>query len=292
MTHRPGRLVDIGDTALFVVEVGDNGGYPILAFHGGPGDDHHEFGDYLDPLADRGYRLVLVDERGQGRSAPSDESTWTLPKMAEDVVSLARAMGLGPYATLGHSYGAFITLQNAVDFPGMASQVIVSNGVPSARFLDVVEENLARFEPVELRRQVQASWDRESSVETEEDFASLMHDQWPFHFADPLDARIEEYERRRAGGRFSPRVLRVFAAQDYGAIEVEDRLGEVAQPVLILAGRHDRVCSVEAAEAMARGIPSSELVVFEESGHMTFVEENERYLDAVDNFLRRTRDAR
>jgi proline iminopeptidase len=56
--------------------------------------------------------------------------------------------------------------------------------------------------------------------------------------------------------------------------------------VLVLAGRYDRVCSVRAAEDMAVGIPDARLVVFERSGHMTFVEENEAYLDAVDAFLR------
>jgi pimeloyl-ACP methyl ester carboxylesterase len=75
---------------------------------------------------------------------------------------------------------------------------------------------------------------------------------------------------------------------DYGGIEVEDRLAEITQPVLLLAGRFDRVCALEAHEFMAERIPNAELVVFEESGHMTFVEETEKYLDAVDAFLRRT----
>ena len=55
----------------------------------------------------------------------------------------------------------------------------------------------------------------------------------------------------------------------------------------MLAGRHDRTCSVAAAEAMASGLPDAELVVFERSGHMTFVEENEAYLAAVRDFLAR-----
>jgi pimeloyl-ACP methyl ester carboxylesterase len=42
---------------------------------------------------------------------------------------------------------------------------------------------------------------------------------------------------------------------------------------------------VEAAEAMAQGLPDAELVIFEHSGHMTFVEENERYLETVRGFL-------
>jgi proline iminopeptidase len=90
-----------------------------------------------------------------------------------------------------------------------------------------------------------------------------------------------------AGAVYGPDVLRAAAAEDYGAIAVEGRLAEVTHPVLVLAGRHDRTCSVAAAEALAAGLPDSELVVFERSGHMTFVEENEAYLDAVRDFLER-----
>src|SRR5262249_53171828 len=136
--HPPGRLVKAWDTELYVVEVGDAAGYPILILHGGPGFDHRMFGDYLDPLADRGYWLFLVDQRAQGRSIPAPPESWTLHQMAADVTALAGALELDRYAVLGHSYGAFVALQNAVDFPGMAAQTIVSSGVPSAHYLDVV----------------------------------------------------------------------------------------------------------------------------------------------------------
>src|SRR5215213_7840922 len=279
-----GRLVDIGDTRLYVVERGDR--YPLLVFHGGPGLDHHSFGDYLDALADE-YRLILVDQRSNGRSDRAPEETWTLEQMAVDVSALAQALELGQYAVLGHSYGAFVVLQHAVEFPDDAAQTIVSSGIPSARFLEHVAQNLAAFEPVELREQVTSSWDREKYVRTQEEVAELLHDQLPFQFADPHDRRIEEYERRTAGAIYSPEVLRRFASEEYGGIEVEDRLGDVSQPVLVLAGRHDRTCSVEAAQAIAEGVGQGELVVFESSCHMTFVEENEAYMRAVRDFLKR-----
>ena len=276
--------INIGDTRLFVVERGQ--GYPLIVLHGGPGLDHHEFADYLDPLCDE-FRLILVDLRAQGQSDDCPEETWTLEQMAQDVVSLAGAMGLEKYAVLGHSYGAFVALQNAVDFPGAAAQSIVSGGVPSARFLAVVEKNLAEFEPESLRKQVADSWAREAEAQTQEEFASLMHDQMPFHFGNPLDPRMVEYEERTAETVYSPAMLRHFSQAEYGGIEVENRLKNVAQPVLVCTGRHDRVCTVEAAEAMVEGLPNAELVIFEKSGHMTFVEENERYLEVVRGFLKK-----
>jgi proline iminopeptidase len=277
-----GQHVNIGDTRLFVVQRGQ--GYPLIVLHGGPGLDHHEFADYLDPLCDQ-FRLILVDLRAQGQSDHCTEETWTLEQMARDVVLLANALGLEKYALLGHSYGAFVALQNAVDFPGAAAQTIVSGGVPSSRFLEVVDKHLAEFEPEFLRKQVADSWARESSAQTQADFASLMHDQMPFHFGNPLDSRIAEYEERTAETIYSPAILRHFSEAEYGGIEVENRLKNVTQPVLVCTGRLDRVCTVGAAEATAAGLSNAELVIFERSGHMTFVEENERYIQVVRDFL-------
>ena len=281
-----GRLVDIGDTRLHVVERG--AGYPVILLHGGPGLDHHEFADYLDPLTDE-HRLLLVDQRAQGRSERADPATWTLRQMAADVVSLARALELPSYAVLGHSFGAFVALQWAVEFPDEPGPAIISSGLPSSRYLDRVAERLETFEPVELRERVAASWAREQSVETPEDVAALLHDQMPFHFWDPLDPRIEEFERRSAGAVYSPEVLQHFAQAGYGDIDVEDRLPGVRRHVLVLAGRHDRTCDVEGSRVIAEAIPDGELVVFEDSAHMTYVEETDLYLDVVRSFLARCR---
>lgn len=278
-----GRLVPIDDTALWVTERGD--GYPVLVLHGGPGLDHHEFADYLDPLTDD-LRLVFVDARSCGRSDPTPASTWTLERHAQDVIMLARSLRLERYAVLGHSYGAFVALQNAVDYPGMAAQVILSGGIPSLRYLGpTVERNLQTFEPVTLREQVAASWAREPNVQTQGEVAALMADQMPFHFADPLDPRIDDYLARTQDAVYAPDVLRHSASDGFGGIDLEHRLDQVSSPTLVLAGRHDRTCSVEAAEAMVRGIAGAELTVFERSGHMTFVEEPERYAAAVRGFL-------
>ena len=284
-----GRLVDVGDTRLYVDERGAPDAFPLLVFHGGPGLDHHEFGDYLDPVCDDGVRLLLLDQRAQGRSEPTPPDTWTLERMAQDVIMLALALKLGRYAVLGHSYGAFVALQNAVDYPGQAVATVVSGGVASVRDLEGVADALGSFEPAELREQVAYSWERESSVMTSEEVARLLHDQLPFHFRDPNDPRIAEYERRSAGAVYAPEVLRHFATAEYGGIDLKDRLPEVTQPVLVLAGRYDRVCPAEASERMARLLPRAELHVFEESAHMTFVEEPERYLKVVGGFLGRSR---
>jgi proline iminopeptidase len=279
-----GELVDIGDTKLFVESRGD--GYPVIVLHGGPGLDHHEFADYLDPLADH-YRLLFVDQRANGRSAPAPAETWTLTQMSDDVSSLARTLNLDRYAVLGHSYGAFVALQHGVDHPDDAAVTIVSNGLPSVVYMQGLEELLGAFEPAELREQVAASWEREADAQTPKEVMELFVDQLPWHFANPRDPRIDEYARKIEGMAGSPEVLRHFAANEYGGIDVEDILERVTHPVLVITGRHERTCPVAGSEAMAKGLPDAELVILEHSAHMGFVEENETYVGAVRDFLDR-----
>ncbi len=282
-----GRLLPVHDTSLYVVERGAPDALPVLCLHGGPGMDHTQWGCWLDPLTEDGrYRLVLIDQRAQGRSDRSaPPETWTLQTMASDVSGVAAALGADDYAVLGHSYGSFVALQHAVDAHGAARATVVSNGVPSSRYLDAVADNLAAFEPVELREQVSAAWARETSVVTEEGYRSLLVDQLPFHFADPRDPRIQDYVAAQADARYAPDMLRRFSVEGYGGIDVEAQLPSVIQPMLILTGAADRVCVPEASRAMAEALPNSRLVVFENSGHTPFVEETEAYVRAVRDFL-------
>lgn len=280
-----GRLVEAGDTRLFVLERGD-GPLPLFVLHGGPGLDHTMFGAHLDGLTDT-CRLLFVDQRSQGRSDPAPPETWTLNALAADVERLAETLGLERYAVLGHSFGAFVTLQHAVDFSGRPAASIISSGLPTAAFLDSVQRNLEAFEPPELRDQVTNSWARESDAQTQEDCRSLLSDQLPFHFRDPLDPRIDAMRAELGKAVYAPDVLRAAATSNYGAIDVLERLPSVTHPALVLAGRHDRTCSLAGAEAIAEGIPGAELVVFEESAHMTFVEEQDKYLATVGDFISR-----
>jgi proline iminopeptidase len=71
------------------------------------------------------------------------------------------------------------------------------------------------------------------------------------------------------------------------AYDLRDRLHEIRVPTLIVVGRHDWITPVEASEEMAAGIPGAELVIFEHSGHSPQLEESERFLAVVRDFLTR-----
>jgi proline-specific peptidase len=72
--------------------------------------------------------------------------------------------------------------------------------------------------------------------------------------------------------------------------DITDRLAEIDVPTLVTTGRYDE-CTPKQAEIVHRGIAGSEWVVFENGSHMQFVEEPERYLEVLDDFLTRVEAA-
>jgi proline-specific peptidase len=73
--------------------------------------------------------------------------------------------------------------------------------------------------------------------------------------------------------------------------DVVGRLGEIRVPTLITSGRHDE-CTPALVEPLHRGISGSDWVLFEESAHMAYLEEPERYRQVVGGFLDRVERAR
>ena len=155
-------LVNLPDGyRLNVEELGS--GIPLIVLHGGPGLDHQMFRPYLDPLA-ADYRLLYVDERGQGRSERVDPATLSLDRFARDVDLLARTLRLDWFALLGHSFGAIIATYHAVEV-GTAGAYIISGGADeSDAMLADVEASLEELG--EAGKPIAASWEDEKTVQS------------------------------------------------------------------------------------------------------------------------------
>ena len=257
-----------------VEEVGS--GFPLIVLHGGPGLDHSMFRPYIDSLGDE-FRLLYVDERGQGRSERVDPTTLSLEVFAHDVDLLAEALEFEGFALLGHSFGAIIATYHATEL-GTAAAYVISGGGDASEALDAdVEASLEALG--NGRETIAASWEAEKTVETDEQLKQLLRDQMPFHFhGEPPPGYAEE----TVG---SPEVLRYFANIGYGAFDYRPKLSSVRKPTLIVVGEHDRTTTPRAARVLHEGIPNSELVVIPDAGHMSFVEKSEPYLTAVRRFL-------
>lgn len=265
----------IHGTTLFYTVVGE--GLPCLVMHGGLGLDHHYLTPGLDPLGDT-LQLIYYDHRGNGSSGRPPRETLTHAQLADDAAALASHLGHDRVAVLGFSYGGFIALEFALRHPDRLSHLLLMGTAPVFDYQDAVVANARRKGATDAQL---AALESEAEAATDEAFGKHIETLWPLYF--------HRY-RAEYDGLLDDVVYSVQGqppAAESAAYDVRERLGEIAAPTLILAGRDDFVCPPPQAQRLAEGIPGAELHMFEHSGHMPYVEEPEATFTAVRSWLRR-----
>lgn len=276
--------VPVGDVELFVREKGE--GRALVALHGGPGLDGSFWFPALDPLASEGWRILAPDLRANGRSDAGDPALWTVPRMADDAEELIEALELERPVLMAWSFGSFVAQSHMVRH-GTAAAYVLMGTIAEPVALELVDEQLAHFEPEHLREQVSSSWAREATVQTPEECKRILDDQMPFHLADPEGPLVAELIARDRTV-YQPAVLRHFASGgDYGMVDQRQALGSFSKPVLVMIGARDRTTSPMSAHELAELLPNAEEVVLTQTAHMIPYEEPELFLAAVRDFLAR-----
>ncbi|HEX5498904.1 MAG TPA: alpha/beta hydrolase [Thermomicrobiales bacterium] len=250
-----------------------------FVLHGGPGMDHSYFKPWLSPLAET-MQLIYVDHRGTGRSERVPLESCTIEQMADDLEALRELLGLERVNVLGNSFGGFWALTYALRYPDSVARLILVTTSPSYAFWEAAQAEADRKATPQQKAVMPDVF--EGRIESEDEFRGWWEIMMPLYFYKWDDTIGGEMIAR---GVDSPQVASYMFREIIPHYDVRPRLGEISAPTLIAAGRHDWVTPVGESEAMARGIPNSEYVVFEKSGHMPFIEEQERFNDLVKRFV-------
>ena len=263
---------------LHVEECGTPDGIPVVYLHGGPGagisPTHRRF---FDP---RRYRIVLIDQRGSGRSTPFGElRDNTTQHLVADIEKVRQHLGIERWLVYGGSWGSTLSLAYAQAHPDRATGLIV-RGV----FLGREEENRwfaeldggarwifperwdryqAHIPENERGNMLDAYWKRldhddeairiaaaQAWLGWEDNAATLVHEVDAVSDADPLDtlakARIEAHYFRHNTFLEHGQLLRDI-----------DRIRHL--PGIIVQGRYDIICPPRSAWDLAQAWPEARL---------------------------------
>ncbi|MGW3648575.1 prolyl aminopeptidase [Streptomyces sp. NPDC000878] len=124
-------MLDVGDGNRVHWEVcGNPRGKPAVMLHGGPGSGANpRFPRYFDPAA---YRIVLLDQRGCGRSTPhasaydTDMSVNTTDHVMADLELLRRHLGIERWLVWGVSWGSVLGLRYAQTHSEVVSELVLT----------------------------------------------------------------------------------------------------------------------------------------------------------------------
>lgn len=263
---------------LFVEECGDPEGIPVVFLHGGPGagasPTHRRF---FDPAR---YRIVLLDQRGSGRSTPFGAlQDNTTPHLVADIERIRTLLGIDRWLVFGGSWGSTLALAYAQAHPERATGLIVrgvylgrreenrwfNEAGGGARWL--FPERWARYEAhipqAERGHLIEAYWQRldaddmatriaaaQAWLGWEDNAATLVHDVDAVSTDDPLHtlakARIEAHYFRNNAFLAHGQLLRDI-----------DRIRHL--PGVIVQGRYDVICPPRSAWDLACAWPEARL---------------------------------
>jgi proline iminopeptidase len=288
--------VDANGLMLYYLAVGR--GEPLLMLHGGPGASHDYFLPYLLPLA-RHHRLILIDERGSGRSQKlQDASGYTIENMVEDVEGVRRALNLGKISLLGHSYGGALAQAYALKYQQNLRQLILASTWSSTKAMNEVFVRMKENMTPELRQRIDrleaaGLFGHGKPYEQNRYTSDYMVAAWgegyfPYVYHNRPDPNYDPIAQgntawdlyREMWGEHGEFVI----DGNLKSVEYTERLATIKVPTLIIVGEHDE-CDPALSKAMQEKIAGSRLAIMPNSGHMAFVDQPELYVKTVDDFL-------
>ncbi len=270
---------------LYVEEVGNPDGIPVIFLHGGPGSGcenwHRQF---FDPER---YRIILFDQRGCGRSTPhaelTENTTWDL---VADIERIRRDLDIEQWVVFGGSWGSTLGLAYAESHPERVLGLIL-RGIflcrpqdidwfyqqgASAIFPDYWQNFLAPIPMTEQHDLLQAYYQR---LTGKNEIARMQAAKaWSFwegrtanlspkgstvdHFSSPHTAmsvaRLEAHYFINQGFMQEDQLLR----DAYKISEIPGR---------IIHGRYDMICPLEQAYALHQAWPNADFIIVPECGH-------------------------
>ena len=259
-------------------------GDPALVMHGGLGADHTTFlNSGFNKLSNQ-LELIYYDHRCNGRSSFPEIETLTHENLAADAENLRIALDHKNLTVIGHSYGGITGMEYALRYPENLRRLILITTTPSGTGLGEARK-IAETRAPHLMDAVDKMLG--GNCATDDEFIELLTILAPLYFKD---FHLFEDEFSEVAKDMVPNAaaFRHSFSELLPKYDLREKLANINVPVLILCGRHDWITPVSQSKILNKKIHNSELVIFENSGHWVYIEEEELFLNTVNEWLART----
>lgn len=290
-----GKYYTVNGAKIYTVTVGH--GAPLFIIPGGPGGSHPGYRG-LDSLSvNSNIQLVYFDAFGRGKSdTAKDVKEYTIQRDIDDLEGLRIAMHYDKISVLGHSYGSVVAQGYAIQHPDRVSHLIIANGFHSYLMWQANDDNSNH----EIKTNYPEVWDtlmkvREKGYVSQDPIHQEIYGQVPYGFlyAYNPDYFLARGKRKAYPNAFNSKLYYQMVGRDgdfivgneIGNFDYRKQLAGLKMPVLIIAGRYDRVAVPSMQVKYREYCPQAKFVMFEHSGHNPQVEEKPAYFKLLKEFL-------
>lgn len=285
----PGRLVALGRVLLRqrgrtvqksvtvdgrtwpYLEGGDPAKPLLLLVHGFAGDKDNW--SMIAPYLTRDYHVIAPDLPGFGQNERNPDLAYDVQAQTARLKAFADALGLDRPHVAGNSMGGWIALRYAIDYPGaLATLTLLDNaGVNGANESDLQKQAADEdYNPLVL-----------ASLDDADRLVSMVVHKPPY-----IPARLKPVLYADAL-KYRDQLDTIFwvIATEGRDHPLNDRLGEVKVPTLIIWGRHDRLLDVSCVQVLEAGIADSQSHIFDHVGHVPMIEDPKATAAVMKAFL-------
>lgn len=291
--HPPGQYLKVNGAQLWVETEGT--GDALFLISGGPGGAHvglHSFA----PLKDA-YQLVYIDNFGRGKSdTAKTPSEYSINRDVEDIEGIRMALKLEKINILGHSYGSIVAQLYAIKYPQHTKHLIIANGFFSGEMWQANDDNSNH----EIKTNYPEVWERlmkmrAEGIRSSDPTFNAVYGEVPYGFLyayNPnnfLKGIDPDYPNKFNSALYFQLVGDdgdFFVGGDIAKFDCRRQLKDLKMPVLVIAGRYDRVSVPTFAIQYQKYCPQAQFEMFEKSGHNPQVEEPEKEFKIIREFLK------
>ncbi len=290
--HPDGQFLTVNGAKLWVEQKGE--GEPLILISGGPGSAHvglHAF----DTLSDF-CKLIFFDGFGRGRSdKATNPKEYSLERDIEDVEGIRKALKIEKLAVLGHSYGGLVAQGYALKYPEHVSRLILASTFHSYVMWQENDDNSNH----EIKENYPEVWDtlmkiRDAGYISSDPLHQEIYSRVPYGFMyayNPnnfVKGTDPSYPNRFNTELYYQMVGKdgdFIVGSDIGNFDYRKELKKLKMPVLITAGRYDRVAVPKQEVLYKQYCPQASFVLFEQSGHNPQVEEKGKMYEITKAFF-------
>jgi proline iminopeptidase len=292
-SHTDGKYYTVNGAKLWTVTVGS--GDPVFLIAGGPGGAHIGMRGF-DSLAST-HMLIYYDAFGRGKSDTAQHVTaYSLQRDIDDLEGLRKAMGFTKIIVLGHSYGSAVAQGYALQYGKNLSHLILSAPFHSNAMWQENDDNYNR----EIKVNYPEVWDtlmiiRKQGYISSDSIHQAIYNRVPygFFYAYNPDNFVRKVKRKPYPNEFNSKLYYQMVGKDgdfivesdIGRLDYRQQLKQLKMPVLILAGRYDRVAVPWMMVQYKQYCPQAQFIMFEKSGHNPHVEEAGKTFGIIRSFL-------
>lgn len=224
----------------------------------------------VSPVLAESHRVLLLDNRGAGRTGDVPGAPYTVETMAEDVLAVLDDAGESSAHVVGASMGGLVAQEVALRAPQRVRSLVLACTHPGVAHAEWDPQALALLA---RRGQLTPREAAEASI--------------PFNYAAATSReRIEEdwAVRLPLAGTAAGYRAQVEGTARWSGLE---RLSSLRVPTLVVHGEKDRLVPLANGRRIADSVPGAELVVLPEANHLFFTDQPERTNEVLVDWLRR-----